>query len=347
MKKRIISKQFIACILSTTMITGLFAGIGNVPTNAEVTNALIPTTNPTETTSTTPGAITDWYSYFGANSGWYEGSRGQLTQASDNSWTALVDSIGWGGVYGAQVKKSVTAYANNTYELSFSLLSSDIDKWVFIKIDDYEYNMVYGKWIQLTAGVEKEVSFEFTPSSNVSEINFCFGGEFGDRTDEADLYSLIDFKPNDGDANYATTIKCNNFSLVNIRDNSDTETTTKKESVTTTVAPATTTVAPTTTAVNKVTKPAKVKIKKIKRKAKSATINIKKIKTAKGYQVKYGTNKKITKNVTTKTVKKTTFTIKKLKTSKKYYIKARAYVQDGKKKVYGKWSTVKTIKKFN
>ena len=35
---------------------------------------------------------------------------------------------------------------------------------------------------------------------------------------------------------------------------------------------------------------------------------------------------------------------KKLKKKKTYYIRVRAYKMNGKKKVYGKWSTVKKVK---
>ena len=42
--------------------------------------------------------------------------------------------------------------------------------------------------------------------------------------------------------------------------------------------------------------------------------------------------------------KKTKYTIKKLKKKKTYYIRVRAYKMNGRKKVYGKWSTVKKVK---
>lgn len=52
------------------------------------------------------------------------------------------------------------------------------------------------------------------------------------------------------------------------------------------------------------------------------------------------------KNFKNMYVKKTSFVLKNLKASKKYYVKVRSYALDGKKNVYGKWSTVKTIKKY-
>lgn len=69
--------------------------------------------------------------------------------------------------------------------------------------------------------------------------------------------------------------------------------------------------------------------------------------SASGYQIKVSTNKKFTKNVKTVNITKvttTTKTINKLKKSKNYYVKMRAYVLSGKKKVYGKYGTIKTVK---
>lgn len=117
---------------------------------------------------------------------------------------------------------------------------------------------------------------------------------------------------------------------------------------TTTTAPTTkpTTVAPTTTQAAKVSvgKTA-VKSATKKKSAKKASVVLKKVKGAKGYQVKISTSKKFkskaTKTITTAKVK---FVVKKLKANKKYYVKARAYKVVNKAKVYGKWSAVKQVK---
>ena len=82
-----------------------------------------------------------------------------------------------------------------------------------------------------------------------------------------------------------------------------------------------------------------------KKSAKKASVVLKKVKGAKGYQVKISTSKKFkskaTKTITTAKVK---FVVKKLKANKKYYVKARAYKVVNKAKVYGKWSAVKQVK---
>ena len=124
-----------------------------------------------------------------------------------------------------------------------------------------------------------------------------------------------------------------------------------------------TTVAPTTTAVSQptdkptsaanVTAPGKAKITKINTKKKSAKkikLTLKKINKAKGYQVAVYTSKKNAKNdkkaIFKKIVKKASVTVssKKFKNKKNLYVTARAYVLNGKTKVYGKWSTAKKVK---
>ena len=69
-----------------------------------------------------------------------------------------------------------------------------------------------------------------------------------------------------------------------------------------------------------------------------------KVTGAKGYQLQYALSKKFKKKKSIQT-KKTKYIIKKLKKKKTYYIRVRAYKMDGKKKVYGKWSKVKVVKR--
>lgn len=92
--------------------------------------------------------------------------------------------------------------------------------------------------------------------------------------------------------------------------------------------------------VTKVTAPGKAKISSAKAKGKTATVKWAKVKGAAGYQVQYVVGK-TTKKVTTK---KTTITIKSVKKGKKYSVKVRAYKLNGKKKVYGSWSSKKSFK---
>ena len=66
-----------------------------------------------------------------------------------------------------------------------------------------------------------------------------------------------------------------------------------------------------------------------------------------GYQLQVATNKAFTKNkktVNIKGAKKASATVNKLKAKKKYYVRIRTYKTVGGKKVYSKWSKVKTAK---
>lgn len=74
-------------------------------------------------------------------------------------------------------------------------------------------------------------------------------------------------------------------------------------------------------------------------------VSWKKVPGAKGYQIRYATNKSF-KNSKTVTVssKYSTMTLSKLTGGKRYYVKIRAYTKSGNKKVYGAYSTVKNLK---
>ena len=139
---------------------------------------------------------------------------------------------------------------------------------------------------------------------------------------------------------------------VSLSDEKQEEETTAAEQTTKaaeTTAVAQTTTAAVTTKALETTKGtvADTTIAKVVRKGnkKKAKLTLKKLDKVAGYQVKYSTSKKFTKN-TTKVVdsKKNVITLKKLKAKKKYFAKARAYVLVNGKKNFGKWSKVKKIK---
>lgn len=89
--------------------------------------------------------------------------------------------------------------------------------------------------------------------------------------------------------------------------------------------------------------PAKTKIK-TKAGKKKLTVSWKKVKGASKYQVSISTSKKKTKIVKTLPVSKKSYKKTKLKKGKKYYVKVRVYRTVNKTKVYGGWSSIKTVK---
>jgi Asp-tRNA(Asn)/Glu-tRNA(Gln) amidotransferase A subunit family amidase len=94
-------------------------------------------------------------------------------------------------------------------------------------------------------------------------------------------------------------------------------------------------------------KPAKVGKVTLKRSStkKKLQVTYKAVSDAKGYQIAYSTSKKFSAKKTKKIyTSKTKINLSKLNAKKKYYVKVRAYkISDGKK-VFGKWSVVKTAK---
>ncbi|WP_308618923.1 leucine-rich repeat protein [uncultured Eubacterium sp.] len=94
-------------------------------------------------------------------------------------------------------------------------------------------------------------------------------------------------------------------------------------------------------------KPASVKVNKTQAKKKALVVYWNKTANVSGYQIQVATDKKFKKNKKTITVAKQNAskkTVKKLKTNKKYFVRVRAYkIVDGKK-VYGKWSKIKSVK---
>ncbi len=95
-----------------------------------------------------------------------------------------------------------------------------------------------------------------------------------------------------------------------------------------------------------VTKPAKASKVKLKAESNQVTIKWKKIKGVSGYAI-YRSTKKSSGYKKIKTIKKastTSYTNKNLSSNKKYYYKVRAYKNVKGKKVYGSYSSVKSIR---
>ena len=84
-----------------------------------------------------------------------------------------------------------------------------------------------------------------------------------------------------------------------------------------------------------------VSVKSVSKKGVKITWN--KVKTAKGYQIKYSTKKNMTdaKTVTSGSLSKK---ITKLKSGKRYYFKVRAYKSADGSRIYGGWSSTKSVK---
>ena len=175
-----------------------------------------------------------WGSYFGMNSGWYEGSQGKLTTNTADGWTAQIEQIGWGGVWGGQVFLDSSQKGNagginvkkgKKYTLKCTLKSTKCDKWFLIKIAKGD-NYAFGKWVFVKKGSSETVNETFTAKCDANSLYFGIGGDFGDRdgvsTDKdakiryalAGGASVIQGKQDaGGDSVAATVLSCSGYSL--------------------------------------------------------------------------------------------------------------------------------------
>lgn len=94
-----------------------------------------------------------------------------------------------------------------------------------------------------------------------------------------------------------------------------------------------------------VTVPKKVSNKSAKsNKSRRIIYSFKKV-NATGYQYQWSTHKNFKSNFLTKNTKSTKVTIKTAQSRRRYYVRVRAYkTEPGGKKIYGKWSNVKSVK---
>lgn len=94
-----------------------------------------------------------------------------------------------------------------------------------------------------------------------------------------------------------------------------------------------------------VTVPKKVSNKSARsKKSRRITYSFKKV-NATGYQYQWSTHRNFKSNFLTKNTKSTKVTIKTAQSRRRYYVRVRAYkTERGGKKIYGKWSNVKSVR---
>lgn len=94
-------------------------------------------------------------------------------------------------------------------------------------------------------------------------------------------------------------------------------------------------------------KPAAVKVNKLIAKKKAIVVYWNKVNGVDGYHIQLATDKKFNKNRKSVIVAKQNAskkTVKKLKSKKKYFVRVRTYKTVNGKKIYGKWSKIKSVK---
>ncbi|HAR91625.1 MAG TPA: hypothetical protein DCR28_00785 [Eubacterium sp.] len=177
-----------------------------------------------------------WDGYFGANDGsFWEGATGTMGTNTAKAFTARMTSVGWGGVWGCQVKRPYSFVKGKTYVLSFNAKSTKANKYIYVKMAKGLKNAPYtttnfakGFWVKLPKGKTVKVNEVFKAADLGDMISFGLGGEAGDRDgsdeDAAVRYGIFEkqfkLKRNqlgtldcDGDFSSVTDISVTDFSL--------------------------------------------------------------------------------------------------------------------------------------
>ena len=164
-------------------------------------------------------AKASWHDYIGFDGKpghtWYEAADGKVVGIAKNKWTAKLKTIGWGGVWGAQIYRNVNIKKGQKCRIKFKIKSTKINKWIVVKICN-KNKIAYVKWIYLKKGKYTKVNETFIAKKNATQIYFGLGGEFGDRDDEKDIYAYLNKRPSDGKGDAAgasTKILLRNYSL--------------------------------------------------------------------------------------------------------------------------------------
>lgn len=305
----------------------------------------IPTSVKIEDVNAAAEAPSVFDSYF-ANGSWDSGA-GVISNQTKHGFSMHISNTG-NNLWGVQAYLNNLPYIpGNTYTYKCTI-ESDIDRNIMVKVsaddDDHTINQ---ERVSVQAGVPYYYERQITVPANFNQnMHLYFGlGHDGEDTSAKEQINNISVSNLSFTTQKKTVIRLDETTTEEPTPEQTTvvpDITTEKEE--TTVAPEKTTtkkssVKPTTKKPAK--KPGKVSIKKkVTRKKKSLKIKFKKIKTANGYQIRYSDNKWFD-GYWEKYTKKTTYKIKKLDRRTKYFIKVRAYVMNGKNKLYGKFSKTK------
>ena len=237
----------------------------------------------------------------------------------------------WGQAWGLQVKKEFSGLVPGAkYSISWKINAESNDGKVLVTNNEAQIALVGG---------EQVLTGEFTATESGTG-EFVVGMGWVGLTNPIEFFAPEITKISDPET---TTENTETTTEAPETTKAQEETTTKSAETTTAKTATTATTAPATTVA-----PAKVTVKKVaikkatkKKSAKKASIVLKKVSGAAGYQVKVSTSKKFAKKTTvTVNAKSVKVTVKKLKANKTYYVKARAYKKVSGSKVYGKWSKV-------
>lgn len=255
-----------------------------------------------------------------------------LTQGDYVTLTAIPEEnnefLGWydndDNLASKELEYSFSIETNMEFKAKFTDVFVDVEKISFEK-----------EKVTLNVGDEEYLEVKAIPDN----ANYKFENYFVSNNEKiatVDMFGIIR-----GISPGKTTIKATNingkaeaFLLVEVKNNKESEKTTKKKDGST----------------SSKKKPGKVKIKTAIKNKKSLKLKWRKVKNVKGYQVAVFNSKKNAqknkKRIYSKYFKKTKCHIKskKIQKKKKLFVRVRAYILKSKKKVFGNWSKVKRVK---
>ena len=176
----------------------------------------------------TTASAAAWEGYFGNNDGsFWEGSTGTMAGVSAKGFTARMTSVGWGGVWGCQVKQPIKLSKGVTYAQSYTIKSTKANKFIYVKMSVKE-SLAKAYWVKLPKGKNVKVDQVFKAANNADQITFGLGGDAGDR-DGSDVDASVRYgifekqfkmkrnqlasKDCDGDFSSVTDIVVTNYSL--------------------------------------------------------------------------------------------------------------------------------------
>jgi beta-glucanase (GH16 family) len=305
--------------------------------NPSTTNTPVTTVSAQETETTvdyqTVDAAASCKNVFGSYYGgaWAGDAAGTSTATSNTGITMNATAVG-NNMWGIQAYLRDLEYvAGNTYTYKFTI-NSDVDKSVHVKVvgDDDEH-IIYEEDISVKANVPYEYEKQITiPSDYTAPLNLYFG--LGGNPDRENISQSSAMNLSISNVSFVTRKKVVTVIPVTTAKQNNNQQTTKPNSDNT----------------EKTTKTslAKGKVKKSKRSRNNRKVKLtfKKIKYAHGYQVRWGTSKKL-KSARSKKTNYRTCVIKKLKRNRKYYVQVRAYrYNDDGTTTFGKWSRRRAIK---
>ena len=124
-------------------------------------------------------AMSAWQDYIGFDGKpghtWYEAADGKVVGVSQTKWIAKLKSIGWGGVWAAQIYRNVNIKKGQKCRIKFKIKSTKINKWIVVKICN-KNKIAYVKWIHLKKGKYTKINETFVAKKNASKIIFGIGG---------------------------------------------------------------------------------------------------------------------------------------------------------------------------